>query len=376
MIKKYSKLLIICILSLILISCWDYEDIDKKCIAISIGVDAVDDNIEFSGEIAQFATSAEEAKSQLSNVYKVLAYGKNFEEARINLEATNPFPTFLGATRVVVLGQNYAKQGIEAYLHRIDHIYTYRKTILPVISRERPKELFKVKVEKNIAVGFLIEDILNHLESSGRALYPTVGELISDIEADSNCYVIPYIGIEKGYIKYLGLAVMKQSKLVGVIDLEDTNGALYILSKKPVIIQTVNNDQREKNLLSFRTSIKKRKIQTKYKEKKVIIDIDLDLKAELRYQYYTEKIDDKDMKKLEKSISENVKKQIIKTIERAQNEFECDYFNFGKYFKAQYPKIYEQIEWEDSFIKADIDVSVKTKIVNKSLSDPNATKKY
>ncbi|QEK10973.1 Ger(x)C family spore germination protein [Crassaminicella thermophila] len=374
MIRKCSKLLILCIFLLILTSCWDYEDIDKKCINVSVGVDVVDDKIEFSGEIAQLTPSAEsQEKSQVAGVYTVLAYGKTFEEARTNYDSLNPFSTFLGATRVVVFGQNYAKQGIKPYLYRINYIYDYRKTILPVVCREGPKELFKVKIERDIAVGFLIEDILNHLASSGRAIYPTVGELISYVEAGSGCYVIPYIGIEKNEIKYLGLAVMKESKLIGVINLKETYGILYILAEKPRIIEVIDYN---KNKISFRTVVKKRKIQTNYKNEKVSIKIDIDLKAEMRYQYVQKPVTDKDIKELEKILSEKVKNDVMKAIQKAQNEFECDYFQFEKYFKAKYPKIYKKMKWEEIFPKADIAVMVKTKIVNKSLADPNAKKKY
>ena len=135
----YRKILyiLLCIPIILTTGCWDSEDINKKCIVISIGVDYVDDLIEFSGGIVKLTKSSKEAggKSETSGAYNILSYGKTFEEARVNYNASNPYPTFLGATRVVVLGENVAKLGIEPYLNRIDSLYDYRKTLLPVISR-------------------------------------------------------------------------------------------------------------------------------------------------------------------------------------------------------------------------------------------------
>ncbi|CAH2214858.1 Ger(x)C family spore germination protein [Tepidibacter aestuarii] len=377
MIRRLSKLLIISMSVLLLTSCWDSEDINKKSIAISIGVDYVNDNIEFSGEIAKLTSSSKDTeKAKTSDVYKMLSYGKTFEEARVNYDSVNPFSVFLGATRVVVLGQNYAKKGIEPYLNRIDHLYDYRKTLLAVVSREPPKDLFNTKIEKDISVGFLIEDIIEHVSSKGEGLYPVTGELLSDIELGKIGYLLPYVGIEKGSVKYLGLAVMKNSKLVGVINIEDTRGVIYLLAEKPKIVQITNNTNSDKNKVSIQTFVKNRKIKSDYVNGQVNINIDLDLKAQLRYQYYTEPISDKDNKQLENIISEKAKNDIKYIIKRAQKEFKCDIFEFAKYFRADNLEIYEKIDWEDAFTNANINVNVNTKIVNKSLRDPNAKKKY
>ncbi|SHJ73860.1 Ger(x)C family spore germination protein [Paramaledivibacter caminithermalis] len=379
MIQRTSKLLISLLISaLLLTGCWDYTDINMMCITVSIGVDSIDGNIEFSGEIAKIIspTDVPKEQNQASGVYNLLSYGKTFEEARINYNTINPFPVFLGATRVVVFGENYAKQGIEAYLHRIDSLYDYRKTLLTAVSRERPKELFEKKVEKELSVGFLIEDILTHLEENGQALYPKVGELLSDISFGKIGYLLPYIGIENNSIKYLGMVVMKDSKMVDILKVKDTSGLLYLLSKNPSLVETIPSTNHEGNFLSFRTKIKKRKVKTDYIDEKVIINIDLNLTSELQYQHYMDLLSDQDIKKYEAIISKRVRNSVISIIEKSQKDFKCDIFRFAKIFKGQHPKIYEQIDWKEAFPNAEINVDVKTKIVNTTLSDTTAKKKY
>jgi len=198
-------------------------------------------------------------------VYNLLSYGKTFEEARVHYDAENPYPVFLGATRVVVFGTDYAKEGIEPYLNRIDSLYDYRKTLLSVVSRERPKELFDLKVDKDISVGFLIEDIMNHLTTKGESLYPIVGEILSDIALGKVGYLLPYVGIEQDVLHYLGFAVMKDSKLIDIIDIYDTGGLLYIMADKPQLSEVLDSEKNKENKLSFSTQMKKRKIKTDYK---------------------------------------------------------------------------------------------------------------
>lgn len=378
MVKRYNKIAVVCICISLLTGCWDYRDIDRKSIVQSVGVDAVDDKIEFSGEITKITKIKDESQqsSQLKGVYRLLSYGKNYEEARIDHDAINPYPLFLGAIRVVAFGTNYAKQGIEPYLNRLNKFYDYRKTVLIVVTRERPKELFSMKSDRDISIGFLIEDMLSSLKSQSMALYPSIGELLSDISFGNIGYMLPYIGIEYGAVKYLGLAVMNDSKLVGVMKIEDTDGVLYLLAKHPFLTEVIELNRHENNRYSLDVEVKKRKIKTEYINDKVVINVDLNSAAGLQYQYHTHSLSDKDIKQIENIVSSKIKNDILKAFKRSQTEFKCDIFGFAKYFRADNPKIYDEIDWKDEYLNADINVNVKTKIKNLGLIDPNAKRKY
>lgn len=348
--------------------CWDSRDINEKCIVISLGVDYVNELVEFSGEIVKLTKAkGTEGNSEASGVYTLLSYGNTFEEARVNYNSNNPFPTFLGATRIVVFGEEYAKLGIESYLNRVDSLYDYRKTLLPCISREATKDLFEMNTQKDIAVGFLIDDILTHLKEEGQTICPNIGDLLSVIAFGSEGYLIPYIGNELNDIKYLGLAVFKNSKLIDIIDIKDTKAILYVVANNSKIIELIPNPINDKNKYSFRVTIDKRKIKTDYKNDTAIINISLNLDAELRYQYYIDPINDDMIKQFENDISKKVTEDIFDIIKRAQKEFTCDIFSFGEIFKSQHLKQYKKINWEDAFQTAIINVDVKTTVVNQNL---------
>lgn len=44
--------------------------------------------------------------------------------------------------------------------------------------------------------------------------------------------------------------------------------------------------------------------------------------------------------------------------------------------EPEHPEMYEKIDWEYVFTNANINVNVNTKIINNSLTDSNAKKKY
>lgn len=397
MVKRIAKILILFIYTFILCGCWDYGDINNRGITLSIGIDLDKQNsILISGEFAKLATSSKESKehAKSANSYVVTAYGKTFEESRVNLDSVNPYPTFLGATRVVLFGKTFAQDNIEPYISRIDKFPDYRKTLLAVVSREPAKELLDFGTDKDISVGFLIENIMYKLKKRGLGIYPNIGEILSEISMEKVGFLLPYVGIENGDIKYLGLAVMKDSKLEGIIDITDTDGILYVLSDKPQLTEeilsrtgdeTSENSEladhhepesgKHKNKYSFKTYVKKRKIKTDFIDEKVTINIDLDIDASLEYQFFREKISDDKLKQMENTLSEKIKGEIKKEIYSSQNEFKTDFYGFAKYFRGSHPKIYKELDWKKAYLDAEIKVNVKTKIINYNLLDPNAKKK-
>ena len=105
-LKKYTKLLILFFIPLLLCSCWDYTDIDDKAVVLSVGIgyDSTTDNYIFSGEVANFSPSSRGQKDQekSNNIYNFLSQGDTFEDAKLFSDSSVPLPIFLGSTSVVI----------------------------------------------------------------------------------------------------------------------------------------------------------------------------------------------------------------------------------------------------------------------------------
>jgi len=374
--KKLTKLLILFLIPLLLCSCWDYADIDKRGVVLSVGIDLdkTTGNYLFSGEIANFSPPSGQQVEQdkKTNIYHFTSRGATLEDAKLHSDSSVPRPVFLGATTVVLFGTSFAEKGIEPYLNRIDGLLDYRKTLLAVVTKESPEELLKLKTNKDISVGSAIQDNLQWLEASGKALYTTVGEMLSAISMGDVGYVIPYVGMQAKDIRYLGLAVMKDSKLIDVIDIKDTDGLLYLLADSPILVEFMPGIKNPNNIFSFHSEVEKRKIKAEYIDNTPVINVNLDVTLELHYQYYVEPISKEELKQLEDSLSRKIKIDIQNIVTRSQKEFQCDIFNFVKYFKADCPKAYKAIDWHVAYPNAKFNIKVSTEIINLDLDDPNA----
>lgn len=374
--KKVELVLLFSML-IFLTGCWDYQDINNRTIGISVGIDKIDGNYEFTSGAAMLTTGQGKSneKTEVTGEYFIMSSGKTFEEARTDYDMKIPFEDFSGSVKVVVLGRNFALDGIEPYINRIDKLYGYRKTVLLVLSRETPRELLKTKVKNDVSIGFLIDDTITYLSKDGSTLYRNLGDILMDISMKEVGFVLPYIGQEGDEIKVLGLGVMKNSKLAGILEGENSKGVLYLLARNPRFIEAIPEPD-NKNILSFQITTKKRKIETSYKNNRIEINISVNLNAVLQYEYYFNSIYRKDIKNYEQIISEKVEGQIKQALQKTQKQWECDVFQFARHFKAQHPKVYEKISWAEEYPDAIINVKVNTKIASLGFLDPNAKNRY
>ena len=377
MANKIRKLILVTLLSLLLSGCWDFEDINKRSITLSIGVEEMDEQIIFNGEIAKLASESNKGgtSATVTDVYYYTAKGKDFEEAKYDFDYKIPNTDFTSAVRCVALSKQYAqKAGIESYINRFSFMPGFRSSVLVVISEQNTKELFEEKVTNDISTGHGIENTIKYLEKNGYAEYTTVQDIRQDISFEDIGFVLPYIKKENDTIKYLGLAVMKDSKFIGVINADESIGTLYLTTKNASGIEKIPISQNKSNLASIKTKLNRRKIKTRCENGQIYIDIKLNINSNLLYEYIEEPIADEAIKKLESIIQDMIKQEVSSSIKRSQEEFRCDIFGFARYFKADNPKLYKTINWAEEYPDVQFNVEVKSKIINYNLINTKAGK--
>lgn len=377
--KKYRVLIIIIIISLILTGCWDYNDVNKRSITLSVGVDNVHNSkgVEFSGEIARLGPSKggkEEGGGQIGSAsitssFTFVSKGKDFEEARANYNNEIPLNDFSGATRAVVFSKEYAKDpGIDSYINRVINLFGFRSALLIAVSDIPTNELFNTKIKNDISIGHAIEDTLRHLSEEGNIVYKTIYETNSDILLKDVGYLIPYIGIRDSSISVLGYAVMSDySKLIDIIKPNQVSTVNFLISKNAVQRKAYKCPIHPTQDISVKTSLKKRKIKTSTTNNSINIDIALDLKSEIQYPYHKQLHSKNDIELLEKSIENQTKEDVIKILKKSQEDFKIDCFDFARYFRAQNPEVYKNISWKEEYPNINFTVKVKTKLINTNL---------
>lgn len=375
---KYLKIFSILIFSIFfLVGCWDFEDTNDKNIIISVGLDKLDDDIGFTCESTISESNNNDQKqneSSNANINIIMGKGKNYEAARNDLDNSTSYKLFLGFTRIVIFSNDFAQNGIQSYINRIDTLFDYRKSLIPIVSKDKIKEIFKTKIENDIGVGFYLENNIIKETNKGEYYYITIHEIINKENLGIG-YLLPYVTIDNNRLVIYGYAAMSdESKLVDTITKSNPDllkGIVYLLNNEAKI--TTNIQYNTKNKYSFTIALKKRNIKTKYLNGIITADIDLSCDAILQYEYKTEQLDDKTKHEIEKIISKEVEKEISKVIEHSQ-KINCDFIGLAQYFNRDYHTIYKTMNWKTQFKSVITNVNVNTTFKNGTFSSIDKNK--
>jgi spore germination protein KC len=224
------------------------------------------------------------------------------------------------------------------------------------------KELFQITPTNNISVSFDIRDLLAQLKKNGVTYNTDIGSALSAIAVHKIGYTLNYIGVVNKNIKFLGIAVMKDSRLVGIIPADKAVYVTNIVGKKASSNLEIPDPNNKDNVITVSTNLHKRKVDVSYEKGRVVININLKFTARVQYQDLFGKLEENDKEKVEDAISQIHKKQTLKIIRRAQTNFKCDFFKFYLTFRSKYPNIAKNIDWDQKFSEAQVNVNVKTDV--------------
>lgn len=363
--KKISFFLLLTYFSLFFTACWDYKDIEDRALVVSFGVDTpAADTVRFDAEIADFRPmSPQQTTYQISHFS---GEGSNFDKARANLQVQAKGPLSNGPATAVIVSERFAQSNFfEDYLNRANRQYDLRKTVTLLVSKRPPSDLMELSTKQNTSIGFFVE---NNIQSLFKDTHVDIS--IANVIAESRIkdlgLLLPTIDIVEGKPQYIGLSVIKDFKLVDIIDLDNSTGIMFLMSPNNPLILTLSDPKHPTNVLTISTRVKNRKIKTSWKNGKAIINVFLSTNASLSFQYELQGKSPEDIKELEDVLSKHIEKMIMESVSKSQNDYKVDIFEFIKYFKAQNPIQYRQIEWGKVYPEAEVTVDVKVNITDKN----------
>lgn len=355
---KYIKITVIALTFIVFLSgCWDASDINKKDITTTTAVDRKDDQYVFLGEIANLVGK----KSEAPRFTIIKSYGKTYSDAREALDIKHPKPVYLGSADVLIFTIPLVEYGIEEYLYRVRNVHEYRKTLKVVTTKDDVEELLRMQQESDISSATLIDSMLTSLTKQGKAINVSASEVIEWLNSDNDCFALPNIDMNenKNGLELSGYTVVHNSVYRGFISSEDTKGLILLLNNDASLVIVVPFKNHE---ATVKATLKKKKIEVKYQESKIIFDIDLKFESVVKYLSDDILFSTEDNAQVNSNLEKILYNEVQYTIDQAQSLFKCDYLEFSNIFRVKYPKIYKKMRWQDEFPNAEININIKNEL--------------
>lgn len=347
--------------------CWDSKDIEQKDIHITEAIDYKDKNFIYYGEVANLSGNSQSNNKEGNNnqAFNIIsAKGNTLVQARDALERKSGKTVYLGACRLLVFTDRIADFGLEEYFNRTRTQNETRKSLRLVTTSLEPEELLKAKPDNSLSTGLTIDNIINKLTSDGSAASVNIGNILEALAVKKVGFLIPDFNITDSYVTLTGYTVFKNSKSIGKFSAEDSKGMVCFLNPNASFVYDVYIDNRKYNAT---VHLKKKTIKPIYTNGRLDLNININFTAELNYADNAYIPDNNEISRIQLTLSETIKKDIVQALEVSQNRFKSDYLGIYRYFRGNYDSDFKTLNWEQIYTQADNIVQTEVEITNSNL---------
>jgi len=374
--KKHISVLLI--LSFVLAGCWDGRELNELAITLALGIDKVDDKFRVTAQVVVPSEVSMKQSSGRSTVTLFQAEGETVYEAFRKMTIDTPRKIYPGHLRVLVIGEELAKEGVGESLDLLSRDWEFRSDFFVVIAKEMSAgEILNVtttmesipanKMYNTLKTseeswagtkGVTLDEFLVNIVSDGKEAVLTGIQVVGNQELGSSKQNVETI-TPAARIQYDHLAVFKKDKLVGWLNESESRGFNDITNSVKSTVTSIACPQGGKASIEVIRFKSKMKGSVKKGEPQVEINIQVEgnvgaveCKIDL-----TEK---KAIDELEKVYEKEVEEIIQQTIETVQKQYKTDIFGFGEAIHRSNPETWKKSkdQWNEKFIDLIVDVKV------------------
>jgi spore germination protein KC len=374
---KISKILMIVILILTNLlcftGCWNYREIDQLAIIAGVAVDKGNaGGYLITPEIVEISTGRE-----TNIVSKTISIeGKTIFDATRNLISILGKKAFLSHAKVIILSKEVASESVSNIIDWFFRDAETRGDINILISEaETAREIFEGESISQKIKSFNMDDILINQRNLSKTPVKSILHFNIESKTSGASAILPAVHLQqidgKTVPQILGTAIIKNGKLVGFLNGEETQVLLFIRNeiKGGVLVEKVQNKALDMHA-SLEIFKSKTKVTPVVGDKQIEINLDVNTRVAIDEIDGKENyIDEEGRTKLEQSAANSLKEKIEALIKKVQLEYSADIFEFGTKLQADDLKTWNYVSgnWEQIFKDLKVNVQTKVHIRNSSV---------
>lgn len=382
--RKALFMCLLILMSTVLSGCWSRRELNDLAITFGIGIDKIGDQYQVSAQVvipSQVADAKGGGSQAPVNLYK--ASGSTVYEAVRKITTMSPRKLYAAHLRILILGEDLAKEGISPVLDLFSRDTELRNDFFIVVSKNaKAADALKIltRLEKIPAVR-----MYSSLEASEKQWAPTstvtLGTLTTELVAKGKNPILTgvYIDGDVGtgetlknvetadsptQLKYSGLAIFKDDKLIGWLNQEESKVYNYLINKVKTTVFYINCPEGKR--VSLEVISAKSKMKGSMKNGMPEISIEQHLKSDIG-EVQCKELDltnPKTITELEEISEQKVVQLFESTIKRVQQEYKSDIFGFGEVIHRSNPQAWKKLQdnWDQNFENLTVNVKATNQI--------------
>ncbi|HWL23265.1 MAG TPA: Ger(x)C family spore germination protein [Ureibacillus sp.] len=357
-------LLILIMLNLLLVGCWDQQHLVNKTFINGISYDLKD-----NGNI-KVTVRAVNIKGQGGGQFEVqdeLLFAEQKMQVGLGAEIDSMLAGQLDFSQahIILIGDEMAKTGINQLLEPYYRGKEANITKKVVITKGDAETVLSTEIEKSPIAFFILQAI----EGGENASYlpdESITSVWTKILTPGKDFMLPYMEqVTPDKIRIAGVALVHGDKFSGkTLSIEQSSLLLLLMDQLKSTSQiSLVLDEAEKESITFSTKKVKRKLDLEVDQKTRSITASIRLNLQIAVDSYPHKLKGNlDEKELNKKLSSELTKK-AKEITDVLLEANCDPFGIGLNLSTTYPELWEKIDWDKEFKKVTIVPMVNVEII-------------
>ena len=232
--KRKNKMLClsvsIVLTGLVLCSCTGYTEIENMDILTSHFIYKNEDKIQLGGGIANVRSLSDSMADR--PVSYISAQADTLYEASKKLQLSGDHKLFYGGIRALVIGQQYAYDGVGEFLDYVQTLPDHRATVSVFTSSSDARDIVEYKAVNDFSGGFAAESIVRTLQDADAMINCSLSQIWEAKAQKQVGFVVPDIEISNDIMSVSGYSVFDGEKKILHIDALAGAPLNYILSKK------------------------------------------------------------------------------------------------------------------------------------------------
>ncbi|EAZ86964.1 Ger(x)C family spore germination protein [Lysinibacillus fusiformis] len=384
--KKNLIVLSLIFLILILSGCWSKRELNDLALVAALGIDFIDGEYAISVQVIDPSqVSLKQSANGQAPVVTYHAEGKTVFEAVRKILALSPRKLYFAHLQLVVVGEELADNGIRDSVDFLARDQEIRNDFTIIVSQQATaKDVLNVltPIEK-IPASKMLNSLKITQDAWGSTLEVDVEDLVTDLGVNDQYFVLSAIevlgdktlGIDQTNVerietpvklKFTGLAIFKEDKLLGYIDEYNSKSFSYLNDNIKSTIEIISCPSDGE----LTTEITQSKTKTKgiFKDGKPTININIDIVqnvAEVKCD-----IDLTDIKTIDwinNQTEKHIKKNTNQVLNIFQENYQADVLGFGEAIHRANPTEWRKIKDDWQTIYPEVEVNVKVNVYTRGL---------
>lgn len=368
--KRFLPVYILCILlTSSLTGCWDRRELDTLAIVQAFGIDETKDGqVIISAQILKPGEVKGEAAKGGQGVWVVTSTGETVFDAIRNAAFKSARKLYFSHNKVIILGEETAKKGIDPLLDFLDRDPEPRRISNIFIARGLAQDILLGEHEQERVPGEAIEKLAKTSNMTSHLPERDLNDLFQTLSSQTSSSVVPGIKIihknekdtPKEVVSLDQTAIFKKDKLIGWFNETETRGLLWVLGEVKSGIIVIKSPQEETKNISLEIIRASSQLKPKISEGQLKITVEVKVEANLGEQMSEVNLTKPDtFAELEKRQTAAIEDEIHAALNKAQ-VWGVDIFKFGEEFHRKYPEEWPELEkkWEEEFPKIEVSLEV------------------